>query len=465
MIDILFFSYRSTDSWWRYLAEQLHTIGSHCVLSDMRGEGDINLVDLFYQHLAKPECSQFAVEHFSMPVCEDIIRRCRVLRNLKKQQALSMIGAMYLSIKATLKDKQPRLVMSFIIDRYVADILERCAKENNIRFLGMTASIVPEHVMFMDRGRLIPLRQPSEDEIVSARKHLLHEKFVPVYAANSKKYSFTRFWKTFLYYKLRGTTFQAIRYLKRDKYNLHYLDALNSLNHKPRLGDHKVLHYLDPKWNDKLEKTPHEKRVFLGLQLLPEASLDYWLNDLSLLDNEKVILEICQVLSKAGYTIFVKDHPLQFGFRKRELIQQLAKMPAVVLVPYDAPAAAVIKNCTITVTFTGTIGFEGAIAGCCSVVSNAYYSDDKHFVHFQNFDEIAKLPNKIAAFQQQQSVLEKESMVDSLISQVLAASAPGDLFSFRKFDKQNPVHIQNTASLVNSLRLHLPQFLKQSEML
>ncbi len=459
MTDVMFFSYRSTDAWWQYLAENLNFTNATCVVSDMRGDGTINIVDDFYANLRNTDCKNFAIQQVSETTCDDIIRRCRVLRNLKKSQALSMIGAMWLTLDKLITQQKPRLVMSFTIDRYTMDILERVLKSHRIPFLAMTASIVPEHVMFMDRGKLLPIREPATEEVAQARKKIVNDTYTPAYVSLSKQYNYKQFWRTFLIYKLRGIAYQWIRRIKRDRLNLHYLDALNYLDHKPRWQDYRVLSLFDEDWETRLLETPRDKRVFIGLQLLPEASLDYWLKDLSLLNNEQSMLEICQVLGDAGYTIIVKDHPLQFGFRKRELIQRLKKLPFVVLVPYNIPATYLLKECDTTVTMTGTIGFQSAVAGACSIVSDAYYSDETHFIQFHNRSEIAVLPEKMATFQKNRTPGITDESIDSLLTNILAASAPGDLFSFRQFDKNQPEHVKRVETLVESLNCYLPQFI------
>ena len=89
-----------------------------------------------------------------------------------------------------------------------------------------------------------------------------------------------------------------------------------------------------------------------------------------MLAHDDVVIRYCEVLGAAGYRIFVKDHPLQFGFRRRELFERLSALPFVTLVPYDVPANLLIGKCAISVTFTGTIGFQAALAGLCSVTTS-----------------------------------------------------------------------------------------------
>ncbi|MDP3270037.1 MAG: hypothetical protein Q8M40_13445 [Legionella sp.] len=463
MTEVIFFSHHNTTPWWQFLAENLNCTSSSAVMSDLREPVDFCIVNDFYHHLKNQNCEQIAIDHFSEEECASIIKRCRVLRNLKKSLALSMIGSMWLTLDALIKKEKPKLIVSFIMDRYLFDVLGRITQEYNIKFVEMTASIIPDHVMLMERGKLIKFRDPEPAEIDKSRTLLINESFTPSYVSKSKKYNNLLFWRTFLYFKLRGLAFDLIRYLKRDKLNIHYLDAKNSLNHKPRLLDYKVKSYMDDTWEHKLSLTPKDKRVFIGLQLLPEASLDYWLEDLSLLNNEELILKVCHVLGKEGYVIFVKDHPLQFGFRKREVIQKLAALSYVVLVPYEVPATLLIKECPVTVTCTGTIGFQSALAGSCSVVSNAYYSDQEHFVHFNNLMDIEGLPEKIKLFQMNNSRSISEKGIDKLLNNVLSASMPGDLFSFRKFDKNNQEHINRVLPLLDSMNKYFPEIMREKD--
>ncbi len=112
--------------------------------------------------------------------------------------------------------------------------------------------------------------------------------------------------------------------------------------------------------------------------------MDYWLKSPDMLAHDDVLVRYCEVLGAAGYRIFVKDHPLQFGFRQRELFERLSKLPFVTLVPYDVPANLLIEECAVSLTFTGTIGFQAALAGLCSVATDPYYATENHFLHIRD---------------------------------------------------------------------------------
>lgn len=456
MQRIVFFTIHSTTAWWKYLASRME-FAEAIVLSDLRDDSDYSLVDDFYRFFDRGDAAAAALERFGPDGCADIILRCRVLRSIDRELALKMIGGMTQAIEQAFEKLCPSLVLTFTIDRYVMDVMERVARRRGIDFLEMTTSIIPDHVMLMRRGRPVWLREPSRDDIDAAVGLLCKEDFAPAYVNDAKRFSKVKFWRVFGYYALRGAFFNVWRFIKRDRYNCHYLDALKRLKHKVRLRDMAVLSLLDHGWNKRLAEAPRERRVFLGLQLFPEASMDYWLKSQGMLAHDDVVVRYCAVLGRAGYLIFVKDHPLQFGFRQRELFERLAKMPFVVLVPYDVPANLLIGKCGVSVTFTGTIGFQSALAGLCSVATEPYYATEQHFLHVRDADEVNGIAERLALWQPTDDL---DTTRRAIMRHLASISVEGDYFSWRKFDPENEALRASVEPLARSLNLHLPRFLK-----
>jgi hypothetical protein len=456
MPRLVFFTIHSTTPWWKYLGSRID-FADVTVLSDLRGEGDRSLVDDFYHFMGKSDAAGAAIARFGDDGCADIILRCRVLRSIDRGLALRMIGGMTQAIERAFDDLDPDLVMTFTIDRYVMDVMERTARARGIDFLEMTTSIIPDEVMFMRRGQPVWLREPSNDNVDAAVGVLCKADFAPAYVRDAKRFSTARFWRVFGYYALRGAYFNVWRFLKRDRYNIHYMDALKRLKHKVRMGDVAVLKLLDRNWERRLAELPRERRVFLGLQLFPEASMDYWLKSPAMLAHDDVLVRYCEVLGGAGYRIFVKDHPLQFGFRQRELFVRLSKLPFVTLVPYDVPANLLIEKCAVSVTFTGTIGFQAALAGLCSVATDPYYATEEHFLHIRNVEEIGSLAEKLANWRPPDDIVATRR---EIMRQLASISIEGDYFGWRKFDPQEQAAREAVEPLARSLNAYLPKFLK-----
>lgn len=456
MPRLVFFTIHNTTPWWKYLGSRID-FADVTVLSDLRGEGDRSLADDFYHFMGKGDAVEAAIARFGDDGCADIILRCRVLRSIDHGLALRLIGSMTQAIERAFDDLDPDLVMTFTIDRYVMDVMERTARARGVDFLELTTSIIPDEVMLMRRGRPVWLREPSDDQVDAAVRLLCKADFAPTYVRDAKKFSTGRFWRVFVYYALRGAYFNIMRFLRRDPLNLFYLDARKRLNHKVRPGDVAVLRLLDRNWKARLDEASHERRVFLGLQLFPEASLDYWLRSRDMLAHDDVVARYCEVLGEAGYRVFVKDHPLQFGFRQRELFERLSKMPFVTLVPYDVPANLLIAKCAISVTFTGTIGFQAALAGLCSITTDPYYATEKNFLHIRSVEEIGSLPEKLKRWR---SPADIDAARREIMRHLAAISIEGDYFGWRKFDSKDQAARKAVEPLAHSLNVYLPRFLK-----
>lgn len=456
MSRIIFFTIHSTTSWWKYLASRID-FADVTVLSDLRDDGDYSLVDDFYRFVDKGDGASVALARFGEEGCADIILRCRVLRSIDRNVALSMIGGMTQAIELAFHKLNPELVVTFTIDRYVMDVMERVARRRGIDFLEMTTSIIPDQVMLMRRGRPVRLREPSIEEIDVAVAQLCTGDFAPSYVRDAKRFSLIKFWRIFGYYSLRGAYFNVWRFLKRDRYNCHYLDALKRLKHKVRIRDVALLKLLDDNWHKPLAELPRERRAFLGLQLFPEASMDYWLNSQDMLAHDNLVVRYCEVLGHAGYRVFVKDHPLQFGFRQRELFERLSNLPFVTLVPYDVPANLLIAKCGVSITFTGTIGFQAALAGLCSVATEPYYATEQHFLYIRDASEIDGLADRLARWRLPDDLAATRR---AIMRHLASISIEGDYFGWRKFDPKNESARASVETLARSLNAYLPRFLK-----
>jgi hypothetical protein len=368
-----------------------------------------------------------------------------------------MIGAMTQAIERAFDDLDPDLVLTFTMDRYVMDVMERTARARDIDFLEMTTSIIPDEVMFMRRGKPVRLREPSDSDVEAAVRVLCQEDFAPTYVRNAKKFSTWQFWRVFGYFALRGAYFNVVRFLQRDQFNLYYMDALKRLKHKVRVKDVAALKLLDRNWETRLGEVPREHRAFLALQLFPEASMDYWLESHDMLAHDDVIVRYCEVLGEAGHRIFVKDHPLQFGFRQIELLERLSKLSFVTLIPYEVPANLLIDKCAISISFTGTVGFQAALSGLCSVVTEPYYATERHFLHIRSFEEIGSLVERL---KQWRPAGELSATRREIVRHLVAISVEGDYFTWRKFDPEKPEAREAVEPLVRSLNRYLPRFLK-----
>lgn len=436
MIDnsVLIYAINRTDAWWKHVGENLG-FTRHTVVTDIRGAGDCDVVDDFYAEIKRQERASRPLVLDDAEI-DDVIARCRLLRWLPRARAIAMVRGMEFGFSRVLDRAQPGIVLSFPIDRYVSDVLERVAKKRGIPYVELTASLISGMSMLMYRGQLVPGGpDPSESELEARVKEIANPNFTPSYVQTSVRYTPWRWLKTFAYFKLRGHVFKAISWLKRDPLNLHYLDAQAFLRHKPRLSDLRVLGMIDWDWRERLAAFPPERRVFFGLQLFPEASIDYWLANRDLIDYEDLMVEAAQAFSGAGWQILVKDHPSQFGFRQRELIERLRALPNVVFVPYDVSGNEVMSFVKCNFTLTGTLGLQAALLGLTSVVAPTYYTTVDDFVLLKKRADAASLPERAQQMQPAQDLVQRQRRV---LGQLMRGSFVGEFFSFKGFRREDP---------------------------
>lgn len=449
---VLIFAIHRTTEWWRFLGRNLGCARS-TVVTDLRGEGDISIVDDFYEEInrfRKNPNLEFTLLTEAQIV--DVIARCRVLRWLDASLALTMVKAMASALDRVLDRLNPDIVLSLPIDRYPTDLLDRLAQARGILYVQLTASVLPGMSMLLQRGNLLlSVKNPPEDLIRDKVQELTAPTFVPSYVPAKSTFTATKFVRTLGYFRVRALAFKVISYFKRDSLNLHYLDAQPNLGHKCRWMDMRIVGLVNRDWQIKLHDFPQDKRVLFGLQLFPEASIDYWIDPIELIDHERLVVEAAAAFSNAGFLIVVKDHPLQFGFRQTGFFDRLLELPNVVLVPYDVPGQQLLEMVDINFTCTGTLGLQATLMGKTSVVTDSYYTNDHDFVIFRSRDEIQDLPQRAMADRLQTADISARG--ERIVCQLLRGSFDGDLFSFKNFDIAQPSKAASQLALTLGQRL------------
>jgi len=166
---ILVYAINRTDAWWQYVAANCG-FARHVVVSDIRGAADRDVVDDFNAaYRLQFTYSDIQTLTFSEAEVKDIIARCRLLRWLPPKQARSMVAAMEFAFSKVLDDVLPDVVVSFPIDRYVSDVLERLARRRGIPYVELTASLVSGMCMLMYRGQLIKTSPPPPRRLWKSR--------------------------------------------------------------------------------------------------------------------------------------------------------------------------------------------------------------------------------------------------------------------------------------------------------
>jgi hypothetical protein len=433
---VLAFSIHGTEHWWRHVTRNMGFERSF-IVSDMARESDfVTTADFYvaYRRFRANAAGSSAL--LSQDEINDVIARCRVMRWYPRAKAVAMVLAMAEALDKVLEAAQPTLVVSFPIDRYGKDILERRAKARGIPYFEFTASPLPGKAMLLYRGMLVQrAAEPDAAAIETARHEIADPLFVPSYVQNLARFDRVRFLKTFGYFRLRGWGFRLLGALRRDPLNILYIDAQSSLGHKPVLADMAVTGLIDADWQARIAEVPKAQRVAIPLQLFPEASIDYWVRDPGLIAYEDVVVEAAAAFVAAGYHVLVKDHPLQFGFRQTGLLRRLKALGGVTIMPYDVSGNAMLAEVGTYFGLTGTLGLQAALIGLNAISAPNYYTNDRDFIVLADRAAVAAVPARLAAREHDGALEDRQRHI---VAELLRGSFDGDFFSFKDFDPGSP---------------------------
>jgi len=432
----LIYAIHRTHKWWRHLGDHLGYPA--IVLTDRRSQGDRWVTDDFYRAYRRfYREGQESSALLGPADIEDIIARCRVLRWLPRRRATAMALAMAEAMEKALDEEAPTMVVSFTVDSYVSDILYRRANARGVPHFEMTASALPDMAMMVPRGKLAMVDEEPDPDIVETKVHeMVDPLYAPTCIPGPPTFTAARFLRTLTYFRVRAAYFKLYSWYRRDWLNLHYLDAQPFLGHKARYADVGIVKRIDGDWRDRLARFPKERRLFLGLQLFPEASIDYWIEDRGLIEFEDMLVEVAEAFSRAGFLILVKDHPLQFGFRQVELLDRLKALPNVVLVPYEVTSNEMLTLVGANFTTTGTPGLQSAMLGLKSIaIPNYYTTNDEDFILLRSRSEIEELPERVLATPEPADLAARQRRI---VAKLVRGSFDSDFFTFQGFDPAHP---------------------------
>lgn len=453
---MVFFHSRRTTPWMRYLGARLE-FADRVVITSEFDNADLNFMRPFYRHLERTRHSAAVVEQLGAAACREIILRCRLLRTLGGDLAHRMVGAMWRTWEEIFERHNPVGMISFMIDHYALDIGERVLRRRGGRYIGLLPSILNGQVKFTARGEHTPVREPLDDEVERAVETITSGRFAPFLASN-RGFGWAEYLRLYGYFNARAAAFRILRGWRNDPLNWHYAITSGTVgNYRLRLRDRRVQRLIDRDWRARLAATPFERRVFVALQYNPEASTDYWVRDVGLIDPLVVIPRLARTLSAAGFTVFVKDHPNMFGFRRAELFEATAAAAPVVFVPYEAPSAELIRETKATFTWTGTAGLQAALAGRCAIVCDPYYATADDFLRISSADQIEALPGRIASWRPPGDLRRTRR---AIVRRMLRAEMPGDVESWKRFDERDRRCRERAASLIESMNRYIPGLLR-----
>jgi hypothetical protein len=412
------------------------------LISGYKSLDQSGLISTYYDLLKNVENYDISLED-----CDDKILRCRLLRELEEGVAKHHLGCMTSAVSETLAKFKPDLVISECIDSYRVDVLHAECIKHGIQFIGLVPVFINGYFRVTAKGEYNHLREPPIEEVSKVLDIIEKNNYRPDFVSgsvSSLKFSILKRWSKNL---LRPAYFFSKRVLSGDKYNNHYwggqLVTTKALHVIPRL-------FLgDSEWKEKIENS-QKPVIYIPLQHIPEATVDYWCEDINVIEYELVLDKVIKQLS-SDFNFVIKEHPNVIGLRHPEIYRKLDNLASVTMCPVNVNSNQLIDMADAVLVWTGTVGFEAALRGKpVLLLSKAYYVSGKMFKVLGGEVQSKEILRFIAEVSGTLSEIEKKEM----LAYVLKGVFPGKFKNNGAWRKNNESDIVDAISIGSNLAIY-----------
>ncbi len=430
-MNILIYSRKGIFDWAsdfkKYLLENNITAE---IITELTFDGDIKLGKQFNNNL---NSSSLYNDIFSIEEIDDIIARCRLLRSIDINKARKMVITYSSILDEIFLSKEITHFISIRVDNYFLDIIYRLSKVRNFKFVGLWKNaILKNKLFFTSKGDNIYIQESTSELLSNFKESILSETFK---ATSLNKVGTPNILSVFKFYVtayLRAIVLFLLKFYHNDHNGYRYLTTPLYVDDYKLNFKNNFSHLLYTKnWDDALTNIAIKNKLFIGLQVNPEATIDYYASDIALINVNNVISKILEVSKKNNISIFIKDHPNMLGKRNYNFLKKLQNLKDVYLIPSYIDSNYIIKHTDATFTWSGTIGIQAAVRGKCSIIVDApYYVKDLYY-KINNFEDISLIPSYVLNHKS------KDFNFINIAKQVTDTLFDGDLiFKNRNYEKR-----------------------------
>ena len=379
----------------------------------------------------------------------DMILRCRLLRMLGRDEALRHLRAMRQAIGEALDRERPDLVICESIDQFAMDLLRVESHARGVPFIGLIRTFVNGYFRISARGEFVRVREPDAEEVDRVLGELLDPVYLPsnlVPIRSGLRRRSIRVWGRNL---IKPVYFRLKRMVGQHPYNYH--------DWSTELVSRYVYWHWFPRlslgcddWRERVSDSGRSV-VFIPLQHYPEATIDYWCDDLRAIDYHSALKRIIERLS-TRFHVLVKEHPGVLGFRDPSVYKWLGEMSKVTIAPTGTPAQDCVDASDAVAIWTGSVGFEAALRGKPVLCfGTPYFASSRHFrsvavdVPDSDLDALAMEVGK------EPSSAEAREMMCRLLSGMF----PGRFQNDGTFDPRSPDDVRSALEVGRCIREYL----------
>jgi hypothetical protein len=295
----------------------------------------------------------------------DVYFRCRVLRNMPYSQALRIIYSAAESLHALLKNFETCVFVSTRCDTFIhhlAVILSQKYSSSFSCLMFWKSPFFSDSIFFTSLGEsnspgdCATLTQGDHASFYSAQlKNILSQDNFKATSISSTQLQILSLRRLcyFFEYHARRLAISLDSLSKRKSYlTLHNKYATievvpTSLLELFRELVHGSIKYKEPNLK--------EKFAIIFLQVNPEATIDYYVDDTQMIVIDFALSLVIKCIELAGYKVYIKDHPNMCVRRNSAFYSNiLRKHPSVSFVDPAYPSQKLIKCSSLVFTWSGT---------------------------------------------------------------------------------------------------------------
>ncbi|MBS7691504.1 hypothetical protein I0E98_18005 [Pseudomonas lalucatii] len=374
----------------------------------------------------------------------DVIKRCRLLRKLPNNEARRHVWAMGTAIAEALDKFRPSLVLSLTIDSYVMDLLRLLAQTRGVRFVGFIGTFVNGYYRVSARGEPNFNSAADLSIVPELKAKLLKDDYAPAFNVKSLSRPRRSVYRRWAANVARVPYFWLKRLAGGDYYNYHYWVS--------QLISTEQFHLYPPSdpgdalWTQRLCNVKRPS-LFIPLQMFPECTVDYWCQDVRVIDYYETLNQLVEKLA-TRFHVVIKEHPSVMGSRPGGFYAALSRDERVTVVPTYVPSNEVLRSVDGVVVWTGSVGFESMLRGkpVFGLASPFYASGDRFRVIDKDPDIEAMLRHVEVCKAKPVTEDEQEAMLTHLARQLFK----GDFINDGSWTLNNPQHVSQAERVVQS---------------
>lgn len=313
-----------------------------------------------YFYAAYRQMAEGKANPLTAPELNEILARCRFLREQPRQKGEQIAAAGFIAWTEILQKFGYDAVQPLPMDAFVYDTLVRAAERLGIPAFGPIGTSVPGNFRFTlrgpDQGRL-PDSEADRDAFEDFYAKLAEPSFRPSWVVGTSTQASKTAQKRLLIDLAKPAPFAAYRTLKRDPL---------SFSFSPFRFQKKLMTATPERYTASLEMEKFAQKqmpsefALIPLQFYPEASTDYWIPELEVINHHKTVLAITEML-KSRLPVIIKEHPAAVGRRDAGFLRALMAMDNVYFAPLLYPMGTLVSEAQLVIGH----GSSSMLQGLC----------------------------------------------------------------------------------------------------